>query len=198
MNKIKTIIVATTLSLSALTLTAQITTPTNAPPSGLADLGNTVLGYLTSINPALDPTFGANKFDLWVGVSSLQGGPVPLANDIGLSYDIWKGSAGTNSGAIPAISLENVIRDGGVAGTLISEQAGLGLSVIIHDVKLTAYCDGLYDLASSGKSFGNRLDGEVGIRAKKALGLHFYSGVGIGARLLNGGRVFSVFTGATF
>lgn len=195
MNKTKSILLAALLAVPVIT-NAQTTT--NAPPTGLVDLGNTVLGWLTTFNTNLDSTFGSQRFDLWTGVSSIQGGPVPLVNDLGISYDLWRGSGSTNSVALPALSIENVIRDGGVAGTLVSEQPGLGLSIIVHDVRLTLYVDAVVDLASKNIKFGDRLDGEVGIRAAKALGTHFWTGVGMGARFLDGGRVFSAMAGVTF
>lgn len=170
---------------------------TNAPPAGAADFGQTVLGYFTAFNPALDVTFGQNRFDLWLGASSIQGGAVPLVNDIGVSYDLWRPTPATNSTTQTAVSLENLIRNSGVAGTVTSEQFGLGFSIIIHDVKLTVYGDAGYDLTKFLPT-GDRFYGEVGLRAKKAIGTHFYTGVGLGCQFPRNAQVFSAFAGAMF
>jgi hypothetical protein len=184
--------------LVALSVTAQVSTNLPPQPTGLTDLGNTVLGYFTSINPALDSTFGASSFDLWTGVSSVQGGPHPIVNDLGLSYDVWRPVPATNAAVRTAISLETVIRDSGLAGSLESFQFGPGFSIIVHDVKLTAYLDGGYNFMDKTSKFKDRLFGEVGLRAKKAIGTHFYMGVGLGQQFPNNIRVLSAFTGATF
>lgn len=191
---------AVLLLLLALTLSgsAQTNPPAPPTPSGLTDLGNTVLGYFTSMNPALDSTFGASSFDLWTGVSSVQGGDAPIVNDLGLSYDLFRPAPATNATVRTAISLENVIRDSGLAGNLISDQFGPSFSIIVHDVKLTAYLDGGYNFWSKDPKFANRLFGEVGIRAKKAVSSHFYFGVGLGQQFPTNVRILSAFTGATF
>lgn len=179
------------LAVIALSVTAQ----TNAP-TGIQDLGNTVLGYFTAFNTNLDSTFGNSTFDLWTGIASVQNGDTPIVNELGLSYDVWQPSA-TNA-VKTRISLEDAIRDSGLAGSLISEQFGLGFSIVVHDVKLTAYLDAGYDFFRSEPRFADRLYGEVGIRGKKALGQHFYSGVGLGAQFPRNSRVFEAFLGATF
>lgn len=184
--------IAALVALLALPAVAQ----TNSPPTGIADLGNTVMGYFTAFNTSLDSTFGASTFDLWTGVASVQNGDSPIENELGLSYDVWRSSA-TNTVAT-RISLEDAIRDSGLAGSLISDQAGLGFSIVVHDVKLTAYLDGGYNFFRTASKFEDRLFGEVGIRAKKALGSHFYSGIGLGAQFPRNSRVFEAFVGATF
>jgi hypothetical protein len=186
------------LALAAAALSFSATAQTNEPPTGLTDLGHTILGYFTTFNPALDSTFGASTFDLWTGVSSVQNGDAPIQNDLGISYDIWRPApSATNSVVRTALSLENGLRDSGIAGSLISDQVGLGFSIIVHDVKLTAYLDGGYNFFEQGK-MRDKLFGEVGIRAKKALGAHFYSGVGMGVQFPRSERIFSLFAGATF
>ncbi|MDE2020925.1 MAG: hypothetical protein KGJ13_11365 [Patescibacteria group bacterium] len=175
---------------------AQTNTPT--PPSGPGDLINTVVTYLDSINTNLDVTFGANRFDLWSGISSMQGGPISLVNDVGFSGDLLKISAATNSATSFALSLENVFRNSGVAGTLTSEQAGVGFSAIIHDLKLTAYADGGNRLYDPGSRPGDRWYCEVGFRVKKAMGTHFYSYLGMFAQFPNSSQGFSAGMGATF
>jgi hypothetical protein len=189
----------TTLALLGLIASSALA-QTNLPPTptGLTDLGNTILGYFISFNTNLDSTFGSSSFDLWAGVSSVQNGDAPIVNDLGLSYDIWRPVPATNSPVKTAVSLENVIRDSGLAGSLISDQFGPSFSLIVHDVKITAYIDGGYDFFRKNTKFKEKLFGEVGLRAKKAIGTHFYFGVGLGQQFPTNVRVLSAFTGATF
>jgi len=179
------------------TSTAQESTNMPAIPTATS-LPQTILDYISKLNPNLATTFADNRFDLWTGASSLQGGPVPMVNDIGLSYDIWRPQmANTNVAAAKvAISLEDGVRNSGVAGTLVSDNFGLGISFIIVDVKLTFYADGGVYLGNSTRSA--EYYAELGLRAKKAIGAHFYTGVGIGAQLPKNAQVFSAFAGATF
>lgn len=189
-------LIACLLGLACLTAAGQTNTP--APPTGITDLGNTIIGYFVSFNTNFDSTFRDSSFDLWTGVSSVQNGDAPIVNDLGLSYDVWRPAPSTNSPVSTALSLENVIRDSGVAGSLISDQFGLGVSIKVHDVKLTGYLDGGYDFFEEGARTRDRIYGEVGLRAKKAISSHFYLGVGIGAQFPRNSRVFSAFTGATW
>ncbi len=192
--KIKTLFLAFALT-SLVSVQAQTT---NVPPTGISDLGQTILGYFTSFNTNLDSTFGGTRADIWVGVSSIQNAPQNVQNDIGVSYDIWRPTPGTNVAVQCAVSLENVLRNSGVVGTLQSENFGVGFSFIIHDTKLTIYGDCAYDLWNTTAPTGDRFYGEVGLRAKKALGSHFYSGVGLGAQFPKNAQVFSAFGGVTF
>lgn len=194
MNTLKHLVLATLLGLGAVA-SAQTT---NQPPSGLTDFGNTVFGYFTSFNTNLDTTFRDNRFELWLGVDSVQGSTAPLQNSIGISYDVWRPTPATNATTFTAIGIEDQIRNTGVAGTVETDQLGLNFSVVVHDVKLSGYLDGGYDLTQNGVRFSNRLFGEVGLRARKAIGPHFYMGVGVGAQFPRNSQVLSAFTGATF
>lgn len=185
------------------TVSTQAQTSTSAPPSTVAGptppasagsfLGS-LQGYFTSFNTNLDSTFGASKLSLWTGVDSIQGGDTALANEVGLSYNVWQ-----------ALAPEVVIRNSGVAGTLQSFQGGIGLNFVVHDVRLTLYGDGGDDLAlpttknAKGKTVrGNPMYGEVGLRAQKALTAHTYAWTGIGAQLPRNSQVFSAGVGITF
>ncbi len=190
----KPILVAALLSLAAVTtLPAQTN---NYTPPGLTGLGDTVLSYFTAFNTNLDTTFKDNRFDIWTGASSIQGGINPLVNDIGGSYDLWRPTPATSATTITAVSGEFIARNSGVAGTLVSAQGGLGFSVIVHDAKATLYLDGGSYLA--GQWTRENLYGEVGFRVKKALGAHFYAGVGIGVQFPRNAQVLSALGGATF
>src|SRR5690349_13417996 len=153
----KKILASITLALLAIPAIAQVVT--NSPPGGLTDFGNTVFSYFSSFNTNLDTTFRDNRFDLWMGLDAVQGTPNPLQNEIGVSYDIWRPAQSTNSSTLTAIGFEDLIRNTGVAGTVIGDQLGLNFSIILHDVKLTGYLDGGYDLSQTGQRFSNRIFG---------------------------------------
>jgi len=148
---------------------------------------NTVSGYFTTFNPSLTNTFAA-KTTLWTGVDSQQGSGSSLANEIGASYNVYG-----------PLSLESVTRDGGVSGTLVSEQFGLGLNFIVVDTRLTLYGDAGYKLDSpTGSKFQDNLYGEIGIRVAKALTEHTFAWVGIGAQFPTKAQVFEGGVGFTF
>lgn len=179
MKKLLTIIAAVALCVSAYS-------QTNTPPDSGSFL-QSVTSYFTTFNTNLDSTFGTERGSIWTGVDSIQGGDAPLANSLGLSYNIWK-----------AVSAESVLRNSGVAGTVLSEQAGFGLSFIVHDAKLTLYADAGYNFQEESTKFEDKLFGELGIRAEKALTTHTFLGVGMGVRVPNSEQVFTAFGGFTF
>jgi hypothetical protein len=179
MKKITSILLALSVCLLVSTSKAQTSTP---PTAG--SFPETVLNYFKTFNTNLDSTFGSSKGTIWTGVDSLQGAKVPLANNLGIAYDV-----------VGNLSLESGTRNGGVAGTIISEQFGLGYSFIVHDTKLTVYADGGYNFDALGK---DRFYGEIGLRVMKALTEHTFAGVGLGAQLPQNRQVFSVFAGFTF
>lgn len=196
-RKLSTLLAAASFALAGYS--QQIPINTNPPPAGFGDFSSTVLGYFTAFNTNLASTFQDNRFDIWTGASSLQGGPVSLVNDLGGSYDLWRPTPGTNVATRTALSFEADFRNGGVAGTLVSLQGGLGFSLLLYDVKVTVYGDGgSYTAVAPAKWSKDDLYGEVGIRVKKAIGTHFYTGVGMGAQFPKNSQVFSAFLGATF
>lgn len=161
---------------------------------------NSVSDYFSSFNTNLDSTFATERAEIAIGVDSTQGGSVPLANSLRISYTVYQ-----PSNAVTALSIENVLDNSGVAGTLVSEQLGLGFSFIVHDVKLTGYADGLYDFNpatktnSKGKTRKDSAFGaEIGLRVQKAMTTHTFSGIGLGVILPRNEQKFQVFTGFTF
>lgn len=183
MTKIKYTLSALALALGLFTAKAQITT--NSPEGSFP---SAVLSYFTAFNTNLDSTFALEKGTVWTGVDSIQGGSVPLANCLGISYDLWK-----------MVSVESVTRNSGVAGTVLSEQFGAGLNFVVHDAKLTLYADGGYNLYSPGKSkFADRLYVEMGLRAMKALTTHTFAFIGLGVQLPSNLQILSAGGGFTF
>lgn len=183
------------VTLLAIPAMAQTNEPAPPPPSGIGDLWNTTFGYFTHFNTNLT-TFRASKFDIWLGVDSIQGDPSPLQNELGAEFDLWRPAASTNSTVAFAFGIENVVRDSGIAGSLTSEQAGIDLSAIIWDTKASIYFDGGYDFAQTVQ---HKFYGEVGIRVKKGIGDRFYLGVGMGVKVpAANNRLFFGYTGLTF
>ena len=192
MHQTKSILFALIAALSlGLAAQAQTNAPaepaTNAVPTEGSFL-NSAFSYFTSFNTNLDSTFGSHRGSLFTGVDSIQGAGVNMANSIGLSYDLY---AGTNN---LRLSVESVTRNSGVAGTLLSEQAGLGVSFIVHDARLTVYADGGYWIYDEP----DRYYAEIGLRAQKALTEHTYAWVAAAAQLPGNRQVFSAGVGITF
>jgi hypothetical protein len=194
------------LSLSvALPLAAQTNAPAvvttigtnNIPPLPASQAGfiSTVFGWFSSFDPNM-PTFSANRGMLWAGASSIQNGPVNLVNDIGGSYDIYRSTTNTAS-SIWWVAPEANIRNSGVAGTLVSVQAGLGAGMILYDFRFGLYGTGGYYMtpmdAGQGKMFG-----EFGLRAVKGIGAHFGTGVAAGFQFPDSRQVYSAFLTANF
>ena len=151
--------------------------PTAAPAQSVVDPASTtnvvpsffqtVQNYFTAENSALTNTFAPSKrFDVWTGAEYVDG--VNVAASLGLEARIY--TLITNS---TTISLESVTKNAGIAGTILSQQAGVGLNYILTDTKITAYAD-------PGYSFLNKeFTTEIGLRAKKALTANTYAGLGL-------------------
>jgi len=145
-----------------------------------------VQSYFTSFNTNLDSTFGVDKGSAWAGVASVQNAGVPLQNEIGISYALYKQN----------LAAEVILRDSGVAGTIVSVGGGFSYSKIIHDTRLTAFVDGgYYTTPDTGK---DKAFGEVGVRVSKALTTHTFAGISAALQFPHNRRVFEAFTGFTF
>lgn len=190
--KIKSLLTAAAITLFTIPAFGQ------SVVTNFTDFTHGLLSYFASFNTNLDNTFGASRVDVWVGASSIQGAAQPLVNDIGVSYDIWRPTPAAGSAMKSALSLENVIRNSGVAGTLTTENLGLSFSLIFHDVKFGVYAEAGYLFEQGGGNIADRFYGEAGFRVKKALSSHFFLGSGLGAQFPRNGQVFSVFSGFSF
>lgn len=165
------------------TILAPVSSP--AVPTDNSSFASSVGAYFTSLNPDLASTFGANPGTFWVGVVSAQGQSIPIQNEIGISYAVYK-----------ALSVEAVERDGGVTGGIISAGAGLNLSAVVVDTKLTLAADFVRDVAKEVK--GQMNDAEISIRAAKALTTHTFAQIQFTVRPVSGVRFFGASTGFTF
>ncbi len=172
--------------LLAVVMLAATTLAGYSQTNSTSSFFQSVTTYFTSFNTNLNSTFGEAKGSVWVGLDSLQNEQTPLANSIGLSYRLAK-----------RITAETVIRDAGITGAIVNWQGGFGLNVVVHDAQLTGYAHGGYDFIRN-EGADQRFYCELGLRAAKALTEHTYAGVGLGVKLPNTERVFSVFAGFTF
>ena len=164
---------------------------TNSVPPNSGSFFNSVGNYFTSFNTNLEATFGQTRGKLWTGVVSLQGGNTPLANVVGLSYDVYKPSNSAIS-----ISLESETLNSGVAGTVVSQEIGPGLNFIIHDTELTAFAHGGYELSAGSR--GSRVEAGIGLRLCKALTAHTYAGTELSIVLPRNEQRIGAFAGFTF
>lgn len=172
------VVLILTVVLFATIARAQTTPPT---------FFNSVESYFSSFNTNLDSTFATERLEIAIGVDSVQSGVTPLANTLRISYTVYQ-----PSNSVTALSLENVVDNSGVAGTIVSEQFGVGFSFIIHDTKLTGYADALYEFKT------HDIMAEIGLRVEKALTTHTFAGIGLGVVVPRNEQKFQAFTGFTF
>lgn len=154
--------------------------PTNIPPQ--QTFFETVASYLTSQNTNLLTFQKTNELDLWAGADYVTG--VQVSASLGIEYNVYK-----------KISIESVTRNAGIGGVVVSQQGGVGLNFVVHDVKLTGYLDGGYDF------YNKRPYAALGIRAKKALTENTFAGIGMETPITKHGPqspILTLFTGFTF
>lgn len=156
MNNLKSIL-AIIVSILAIAVGVQGQT-TNQTPQGT--FFGSVKTYFTSFDTN-STTFGTNStFDVWAGADYQNN--LNFANSIGIEYKVGS-----------LLSLESVTRNAGIAGTILSQQVGLGLNKTVYDTKLTGFIDGAYDF-QLGRPYIS-----PGLRVKKALTDHTFAGIGI-------------------
>lgn len=148
---------------------AKAQTSTNQPAPSAGSFFNSLGSYFTSFNTNNTQAFGVNKFKLWTGAESIQGGVVPLVNVVGLSCDVYKPTNSTVS-----LALENEEFNSGVAGTAIGDEIGGGINFNVVDTELTVFAHGGYNFTKvKGQS---AYDGAIGLRILKALTPNTYAG----------------------
>ncbi len=166
----------------AIPVSAQEVQPSQ-PPSSSGNFFSQATSYFSSFNTNLDGTFDAARGTFWTGAASIQGGSVNLANEIGLSYRVYKN-----------ISLDSVTRTAGISGGILSQQGGLSLSLPVHDAQVTGYAAGGVRLGEGDKIFA-----EIGVRLRKALTAHTGAQIGYGIQFAGGhGQQQQVLTAAVY
>lgn len=134
---------------------------TNAVPGFTSE----VASYFTTINTNLVTFTPSRRFDLWTGAEYVNG--LNVADSLGLSYKPLA------LASTIYLQVESVTKNAGIAGTILSQQAGVGLAKVYYDVQIEGYVDG-------GYSFLNKEGfGELGVRAKKAMTQNTYTGLGL-------------------
>ena len=143
------------------------TAQTNTPATPEQTFFNSVAQYFSAFDTN-STTFATDMVNVWAGADTVNN--QNLAASLGLEILPFRTS--TNA-VVSALSLESVTRNATVAGTIMSEQAGLGYNVTHFDTRLTGYVD-------AGYRFDTR-QGYVapGLRVKKALTENTYAGVGL-------------------
>lgn len=167
MKKLTSIILAIA-ALGLCNVNAQTTTAP-ATPTTPADVISGIGDYFSSVNTNL--SWDATPFSLWTGVNYQSG--VNTSAEIGASYDLWKPTASATATTKLAIAPEVTLRNAGIAGTIVSGQGGIGLSIEHYDLKLTGYLDGGYYLPANSPMF------EIGGRVLKKITISTHAGVGL-------------------
>ena len=137
---------------------AQVAT-TNAPVSFFGSVGS----YLTSSNTNLPATSTAE-----VSLGAIYQGGVNIASDITLRYKF--GGAASTSGFFVEEKTEN----GGIAGIIISEEAGAGYYIVKNDIELSAAIEGGYRFDVKNGAIGGY------VQALKMMTENTYSGIKLG------------------
>lgn len=119
---------------------------------------SSVENYFTSFNTNLT-TFSSEKLEVWAGADYQQN--YNVSSSLGLEYKPFNN----------IIKLESVTRNAGIAGTILSQQAGVGVAMSLHDVEFGAYVDGGYQFDKKAPFIA--LSAEV----KKALTENTYAGL---------------------
>lgn len=170
------------------TNTITLSPPTNLPPNSAQGFLSTVTGFFTSFSDL--QTFQTNDtFDVWTGMEYVNNANTAVS--LGLSYNTpW------HLGPL-RVGIESVTRNApGFAQTIYTQEAGVNLQYVWHDVKLVGFLDGGYDTQNKSGT------ASIGARIFKALTDNTYTGLGIEERIT--GRNISavptvgVFVGAKF
>lgn len=189
--KLLTIIisVAAIFAASFTVVNAQNNTNTipDPPPSNTGNILDAGVRYFSTWNTNYESTFRDHKGSVWTGVGSVQGGQTPLVNEVGISRDIYK-----------IFGAEAVTRDSGVAGTIVSQQAGVNANFVVHDAKLMVYLDGGYNFQATRDPGASKFFGEFGLRFLKALTENTYAGVGFGNQVPDNVRILGAYAGFVF
>ncbi len=166
--KIKTLLLASVLCvLSVASAPAQISNLlTNAPASSFF---GSVGSYLTGSNPNLTIRGSA---EITLGMAYQAG--VNIASDFGIRYKF--GTPATN-GSASGLFVESVTRNAGVAGIIVSEQAGGGYYLIpasTPDIELSGGLLAGYRFDTASPAITAYLD------VRKSLTVNTYAGIRIG------------------
>ena len=145
------------------TFGAMAQSATNNLPTNPVDALSQATSWITSVDT--NKTWLNSPVDIWTGANFQSG--LQTSSELGGSYDAWSTSTNT------ALAPELLFRNAGIAGTLVSAQAGIGWSIFHYDLKLTPYASGGYSVA---KNCGTM---EAGVRLKKKVANSSSVGLGL-------------------
>jgi len=183
MKKLKSILIIGAVALSAAVTHAQSTAPIMPPVTAASlestnpttiqtvqGMGTTVAGWFTSENPA-------NRFqDLLFWTGAVNQNNATVANETGLSYDIWRQNqdyypfTGTNTSSSTLFAAaESRTRMSGLGGLFQSEGIGPEFGWMQNDVRVGVFVDGTYRFSTIGSPSSSKLRAELGVFADKML-----------------------------
>lgn len=138
---------------------------TNPPPTTVPQFYQTALDWVTHADTNSTIFEPQNcHLELQVGADYVQG--VNATASIGLEYHVWQN-----------VVIDSITKNAGIAGTVVSQQLGVGISFHYFNIEFTGLIDGGYDLQRSKAFFEPRLE------IKKGLTARTYMGVGLGAKI---------------
>ncbi len=126
------------------------------PPTPLTFWGD-LTSWLTSHNTN-NTTLLDNHGLIWTG--AVYQDQLNVANSLGLEYNAYRPTKTT------AVRLESIMQNAGIAGTVVSHQAGVGFDFILYDTKVGASAGGGYSF------YKDRGFGYVSLEAVKMVAAH--------------------------
>ena len=163
------------LAFSLMAALALLSMPAQAQTNDLPLTPQAVIGnigtYFTSFNTNL--TWTNTPISLWTGANYESG--VNTSSELGVSYDLWRPSPEM------AIAPEAIFKNSGIAGTFVSGQGGVGISLFHYDLKVTGYLDAGFNnpLNTMFLDFGGRLEKKMTVSTFLGVSLgfaHYFKG----------------------
>lgn len=157
------------LTITALALGLAVTNAqTNIPATPVGFL-NTALGYFTSHNPDLTNAFNGIG-EAWTGADYQN--EVNISSSVGLEYNLIRKPTYN-------LAIESVTRNAGIAGVIVSEQAGPKFKLIVGgDTEVGIFIEGGYGVSTEGDIKGlHDPFAAIGLDIKKALTQNTFAGL---------------------
>lgn len=175
------------LALCMICWRAGAQTTTNSPQQNFFQ---TTMSYFSSFNTNLT-TFRSDFVNVELGTASINN--ENMTEELALTVSPFKFGVDTNTG-YASFDLNYIGRNATIAGTLVQQEGGIGLSKSYYDVKGSVYVDGGYDFTKK------QWYPAIGFRVRKALTPNTYAGVGLEEAFRSGNTAptLSIFAGFKF
>lgn len=175
------------LALCLVCWPAGAQTTTNSPQQNFFQ---TTMSYFSSFNTNLT-TFRSDFVNVELGTASINN--ENMTEELALTVSPFKFGVDTNTG-YASFDLNYIGRNATIAGTLVQQEGGIGLSKSYYDVKGSVYVDGGYDFTKK------QWYPAIGFRVRKALTPNTYAGVGLEEAFRSGNTAptLSIFAGFKF